>query len=188
MMCQGSRSMSRILRLSLLFLLSVLSLGSCASVGKPKDPADTLLIIPVDWTVKGVNASSSNWIWYYELEFAGIAKPVAVMPTGKHYVAVSGLPAGQHQITRVSLMPIANSRYRDNKIYKQKAPRATIVTREGAATMTSFCLDTTLDEVKANWFTQSYDFRTLTAADIERVRAELGGEGDFLAWEDALPQ
>jgi len=54
--------------------------------------------------------------------------------------------------------------------------------------MTSFCLDTTLEEVKANWFQQDYDFRTLTAADIERVRAELEREGDFLVWEDALPQ
>ena len=190
MMCQGSHSMARILRLSLFSLLGVLYLASCASIGKPKNPADTLLIIPVDWTVKGGvhGGSRGEWIWYYELEFAGIAKPVTVLPTGKHYVAVSGLPAGQHRMTQVSLMPIGRSGYTNSKIYKEKAPNVTIATREGAATMASFCLDTTLEEVKQNWFQQNYDFKTLTAADIERVRAELEGEGDFLAWEDALPQ
>lgn len=189
MMCQGSGSVARILRLGLFSLLGVLYLASCASLGKPKDSADTLLIIPIDWTVKGgVHGGKGNWVWYYELEFAGIAKPVTVNPTDKHYVAVTGLPAGQHRITQVSLMPIANSRYRNSKVYKVKGPNVTIVTREGAATMASFCLDATLEEVKSNWFEQNHDFRTLTAADIERVRAELEREGDFLAWEDALPQ
>lgn len=186
---QGSRSIARILLLSLFSLLGVLLLASCASLGKPKTSTDTLLIIPIDWTVKGgVHGGKGEWIWYYELEFAGLDKPVTVMPTNKHYLAVSGLPAGQQQITQVSLMPIANSRYRNNKVYRMSPPNATIVTREGAATMTSFCLDTTLEETKANWFQQDYDFRVLSAADIERVRGELEREEDFLAWEDALPQ
>lgn len=187
MMCQGS--MARVLRLSLFSLLGVLYLASCASIGKPKNSSDTLLIIAVDWTVKGSSTSGvANWIWYYELQFAGIAEPVTVKPGYKHYVAVTRLPAGQHRITQISLMPIAASDYANPKIYKEKGPDVAIVTREGAATMTSFCLDTTLEETQAHWFRQGYNFRTLTVEDIERVRAELEKEGDFLAWEDALPQ
>jgi hypothetical protein len=166
-------------------LLVLLALASCTSVEKPQTPEDTLLIIPV---VFKAAPGSERWIWHYELEFYGLPKPVVVMPTSKHYVAVTGIPAGRYPLTRINLVPIGSNNFDNPQVLKYSAPKMLIRTEAGTATLAPFIIDSYIEETKQNWFQQRYDIRQVLEDERRVIKGELSGQENFSAWRDGLEQ
>jgi hypothetical protein len=172
-------------RSGLAALLALVAMVSCASINKPQAPEDTLLIIPV---VFKAAPGSDRWIWHYELEFYGLSKPVIVMPTDRHYVAVTGIPAGRYPLTRINLVPIGSNNFTNTQTLTYPAPKMLIQTEAGTATLAPFVIDSHIEETKPNWFTQRYEIRQVLEDERRVVKDEVGAQENFSAWRDGLEQ
>ena len=131
---------------------------------------------------------ADRWIYYYALEFEGLQQPVIVSPTGGHFVAASGVPAGKYTLRGITLVPIGSNNYMNSTAVKRPAPEVVVETRERTATMAPFLIESLLEEVGQYTYSQRYGFRQLQENEKQLVIAELQKQANFAAWENALGQ
>jgi hypothetical protein len=180
-----TRSWNRFIGAGIAAALVLLLFSSCKSLDKPRGADDTLLIIPVSF--KGP-PGPERWIWHYELEFYGMHDRVVVMPTPKHYVAVTGIPAGRYPLTGLFLVPIGSNNFNNPRTLRYNVPKMLVKTEAGKATLAPFILDSFIEETKPNWFSQRFDIRQVLEDERQVIRDELAAQENFSAWENALEQ